>query len=81
MQPVAGVIHLTEIAKRVKTPEDAAAVMDVAQQFALHRANRQQHDGISPQTSYLLLKASPQHVIWCQALLSESRDIPAEGIK
>ena len=53
----AEVIHITELAKRVKTSEDAAMVLDVAQQYALRRGNRQQHDGISPQESYLILKA------------------------
>ena len=52
----AEVIHLTELAKRVKTSEEAAMALDVAQQYVLRRANRQQHDGISPQTSYLILK-------------------------
>ncbi|CAL5222425.1 g4787 [Coccomyxa viridis] len=51
------IIHITEVAKRVKTSEDAAVALDVAQQYALRRANRQQHDGIHPHTSYLILKS------------------------
>ena len=70
----AEVIHLTEIAKRVKTSEDAAVALDVAQQYVLRRANRQQHDGISPQTSYLILKASPlQDLLRSGLLLMSSR--------
>lgn len=48
--------HILEVAKRVETPADAAAVLDLAQQFTARRANRQQHDGISPQATYLILK-------------------------
>ncbi len=36
--------------------------LDVAQQYALRRANRQQHDGIHPHTSYLILKARPLQI-------------------
>ena len=68
----AEVIHLTEVAKRVKTSEEAAMALDVAQQYVLRRANRQQHDGISPQTSYLILKASLLQVFLGSAFLSMS---------
>ncbi|BDA42891.1 hypothetical protein COCOBI_03-7840 [Coccomyxa sp. Obi] len=50
------VSHLMELARRIKTPEEAALAIEVAQKFALHRARRQQHDGISPSLSAFLLK-------------------------
>ena len=43
--------------------------LDVAQQYALRRANRQQHDGIHPHTSYLILKARPLQASWNSLLL------------
>lgn len=67
----AEVIHITELAKRVRTSEDAAMALDVAQQYALRRANRQQHDGIHPHVSYLILKASPLQVSRDQLILDE----------
>ena len=48
--------HLMEVVRRVKTPEDAEVAMEVARQYALQRAHRQQHDGLSPNMSYLILK-------------------------
>ena len=45
-----------EVVRRVKTPEDAEVAMEVARQYALQRAHRQQHDGLSPNMSYLILK-------------------------
>ncbi|EIE24479.1 hypothetical protein COCSUDRAFT_65382 [Coccomyxa subellipsoidea C-169] len=45
-----------ELARRIKSPEEAAMVIDVAQTFAAHRARRQQHDSISPALSTYLLK-------------------------
>ncbi len=58
----AGVSHLMELARRIKTPEEAALAIEVAQKFALHRARRQQHDGISPSLSAFLLKVNT--AIW-----------------
>ncbi len=55
---VAGVSHLMELARRIRTPEEAALTIEVAQKFALHRARRQQHDGISPSLSAFLLKVT-----------------------
>ena len=45
-----------EVVRRVKTPEDAEVAMEVARQYALQRAHRQQHDGLSPNMSYIILK-------------------------
>ena len=53
---VAEAPHLMEVVRRVKTPEDAEVAMEVARQYALQRAHRQQHDGLSPNMSYLILK-------------------------
>lgn len=50
------VSHLMELARRIKTPEEAALAIQIAQRFALQRARRQQHDGISPSLSTFLLK-------------------------
>ncbi|CAK0787434.1 hypothetical protein CVIRNUC_010654 [Coccomyxa viridis] len=49
--------HLMEVVRRVKTPEDAEVAMEVARQYALQRAHRQQHDGLSPNMSYIILKS------------------------
>lgn len=53
---VAEAPHLMEVVRRVKTPEDAEVAMEVARQYALQRAHRQQHDGLSPNMSYIILK-------------------------
>ena len=45
-----------EVVRRVKTPKDAEVAMEVARQYALQRAHRQQHDGLSPNMSYIILK-------------------------
>lgn len=45
-----------ELVRRIQTPEEAAEAIEVAQIFAMHRARRQQHDGISPHLSTFLLK-------------------------
>ena len=52
--------HLMEVVRRVRTPEDAEVAMEVARQYALQRAHRQQHDGLSPNMSYIILKV-PSH--------------------
>ena len=60
--------HLMEVVKRVKTPEDAEVAMEVARQYALQRAHRQQHDGLSPNMSYIILKVhTPVKLYGCAA--------------
>lgn len=53
--------------------------LDVAQQYVLRRANRQQHDGISPQTSYLILKVRflPGSAASLSALLGQESIVKA----
>ena len=65
---VAEAPHLMEVVKRVKTPEDAEVAMEVARQYALQRAHRQQHDGLSPNMSYIILKVHiPVELYSCAA--------------
>lgn len=52
----AGVVHLLELVRRVRTPEEAAAAINAAQKFALHRARRAQHSALSPELSSWLMR-------------------------
>lgn len=47
-----------ELARRIKTPEEAALALEIAHLFALTRANRQHFEGLHPQLSSFLLKVS-----------------------
>ena len=58
----AGIVHLQEIVRRIKTPEEAAAAIDAAQKFALHRARRAQHSAMSPELSAWILRVR-QHTL------------------
>ncbi len=52
----AGVVHLLEIVRRIKTPEEAALAVDTAQKFALHRARRGQHSALSPELTAWIVR-------------------------
>jgi hypothetical protein len=47
-----------EMVRRIRTPEEAALVLEVAHLFAITRANRQYFRGLIPQHSNFLLKVS-----------------------
>ena len=49
-------VHLLELVRRVRTPEEAAAAIQAAQKFALHRARRAQHSALSPELSSWLMR-------------------------
>ena len=51
-----GVVHLLELVRRVRTPDEAAATIQAAQKWALHRARRAQHAVLSPELSSWLLR-------------------------
>ena len=51
-----GVVHLLEIVRRIKTPEEAALAVDTAQKFALHRARRRQQSVLSPELTAWIVR-------------------------
>ena len=60
-------VHLLELVRRVRTPEEAAAAINAAQKFALHRARRAQHSALSPELSSWLMRVRRGAPAWAAA--------------